>query len=42
MVNASSDLLIDKLQHANSRVPISANKLLAMNKELQAAARRAK
>ena len=40
--NAMYDLLLDKMGHANSDVPISIPKLLEMHKAIQNAAKRVK
>ena len=42
MTNATYDLLLDKMGHANSSVPMSVPKLLELNKALQSASKRVK
>jgi len=42
LTNATYDLLLDKMGHANSSVPMSVPKLLAMHKEIQNAQKRIK
>jgi hypothetical protein len=42
LTNATYDLLLDKMGHANSSVPMSVPKLLAMHKEIQSASKRIK
>jgi len=42
LTNATYDLLLDKMGHANSSVPMSVPKLLEMHKALQSATKRIK
>ena len=42
LTNATYDLLLDKMGHANSSVPISVPNLLEMHKAIQSATKRIK